>query len=217
MTLTDTISLICRIKLNDEKPKNLFLLKRISIHPKFDHRTVQYDYAVVFIDGIFDFRLSERIAAIALATQNPTLSTVCYLSGWGDVQKDRKIKFRNDLQFARITIDPPEVCTKEFGIHFSPEQVLCAGRTNNENAGCGDSGREGHFIATTELCGIVSFGNEFYDSKSPDVYSSVAYLFDWINTTDGTANGSSKDESLHFVIMSFGLLLISNIILVKQI
>ncbi|XP_037050647.1 trypsin iota-like [Bradysia coprophila] len=203
-------------KLNVEKPIYLFLLKQISIHPKFDHRTVQYDYAVVFINGLFDFRLSERVAAIALATQNPTPGTICYLSGWGDVQEDMKIRIPNDLQFARITIDPPEVCAKEFGIHFSPEQMLCAGRTNNENAGCGDSG--GPLYCKNELCGIVSFGNEFYDSKSPDVYSSVAYVFDWINTTDGTTNCSSKDivKSLHVVIISFFLLLVSNIILLKQ-
>lgn len=129
------------IKLNVTKPEYLYSLKRISIHPKFDRRTVQYDYSLVFIDGIFDFQVSAaRVAPIGLATQNPIPGTVCYVSGWGDVQRENKVTIPNELQFARITVDPAEVCEKLFGNNFSPEQMLCAGRTNNENAGCGDSG-----------------------------------------------------------------------------
>lgn len=125
------------IKLNAKE--YWFSLKKISIHPKFNRRIVQYDCSVIFIDGIFDFQLHKRIAAIPLASQNPEPGTVCYLSGWGNIQKNSEIRFPNELQFARITVDQPEECTKVFE-NFVPLQMLCAGRTNNENAGCGDSG-----------------------------------------------------------------------------
>lgn len=125
--------------LNTKEPQNYYSVKKFSIHPDFDRRTVQYDYALVFINGQFNFQIS-KISMIPLATQDALPGTVCYLSGWGDVDKGRGTKIPNELQFAKITVDPPDVCERIFGNIFSSKHMLCAGQLNKENAGSGDSG-----------------------------------------------------------------------------
>lgn len=201
--------------LNNTELKNYYSVKKFSIHPKFDQRRVQYDYAVVFIKGQFDFK-SPVISMIPLATQDALPGTVCYLSGWGDVDKSRGIKISNELQFAKMTVDPPEVCQILFGNIFSSTHMLCAGQSNKENAGCGDSG--GPFACNNKLNGIVSFGRKYYASKFPDVYSNVVYAFHWIDATndDGTTNGSRKHTVGSFYFVTFTVLSITQNMLSKQ-
>ncbi len=189
-------------KLNS-KDMTYFDVKDLSVHPEFDRSTIQYDYAVMFIEGNFDFR-SKRISMIPLATQNPTPGTVCYLSGWGDVEISIETSIPNELQFARITIDPPEACTKIYEHFFSTTHMLCAGRSNKENAGCGDSG--GPLCCNNKLNGIVSFGRELYDSNLPDVYSSVVYAFDWINNTTSGLKTHTTVNCVYTVTMFIALL-----------
>lgn len=184
--------------LSNTDPLNYYSVKKISIHPKYDAQTIQYDYAIVFIDGHFDFKLI-NIQKIDLAIQNPRPGAVCYLSGWGDVSSGRDIVTPNELQFATITIDPPNVCEKAFGNYFKYSQMVCAGQINKENAGCGDSG--GPLNCNNYLTGVVSFGHEYYDSKSPDVYSSVFYASDWINASDLSGSKINEVRGLTLIMM----------------
>lgn len=176
--------------LNNNEPKNYYLVKTFSIHGKFVRSTVQYDYGVIFIKGQFDFH-SSRISMIPLARQNPLPGTICYVSGWGDINRGDRTKVPNELRFTTITIDRPNECKRLFFSYFIDTHMLCAGKTNQGNAGHGDSG--GPMVCNSLLSGIVSYGTNYDDDPSlPDVYSSVAYEFDWIVTANGTANGSRK-------------------------
>lgn len=181
-----------------------YLVKSVVVHDKFDRETVHYDYALVFIKGTFDFR-SLKISIIPLAQVNPLPGTVCYVSGWGDVDTDtNKVKIPNELQYARITVDPPKVCSAIYGNYFRAEYMLCVGKSNNENAGSGDSG--GPLCCNSKLNGVVSYGKKYYDPKSPDVYSSVAFAFEWINATEYTG-GSSRILKINFILILFAVLL----------
>lgn len=126
--------------LNAKYSQKYYSVQKFSIHPKYNRATVEYDYAVIFINGNFDFE-HEKMSIIALATQDPVPGTVCYLSGWGNVDtRVSKTIIPNELQYATITVDPAQACIDAFAPHFKSKQMLCAGRTNKENAGCGDSG-----------------------------------------------------------------------------
>lgn len=124
--------------LDTEEPNSYYSVRTFSIHPKFHRATIQYDYAVVFSKTKFDFR-NKTISTIPLATEDPSPGTVCYVSGWGDVDKSNGKPSPNELQYATVTVDPPEVCNKQFD-GFLSAHMLCAGMTNIGNAGRGDSG-----------------------------------------------------------------------------
>lgn len=125
--------------LDTTELNSYYSVRTFSIHPKFHRATTQYDYAVVFIKRKFDFRY-KTISTIPLATEDPRPGTVCYVSGWGDVAKSEGKRPPNELQYATITVDPPEVCSKLFDEFFSSAYMLCAGMANIGNAGSGDSG-----------------------------------------------------------------------------
>lgn len=125
--------------LNDTDPKNYFSVMKYALHPKYDRPSIQYDYAVVFINGNFDFN-SKTISTIPLATEDPLPGTVCYISGWGDIYTGSAQVIPNELQYGTVTVDLPEVCKETFKKDFAPKHMICAGRSNKENAGTGDSG-----------------------------------------------------------------------------
>lgn len=184
--------------LDNPNPLNYYSVKHIAIHPKFDRLTVRYDYAIIFIKKKFNFNAT-NISKLPLAVHDPLPGTVCYLSGWGDVDTNDNVKrTANALQYAKITIDPASVC-KEFFPNIFKEDMICAGKTNAENAGAGDSG--GGLVCNSNLTGIVSFGATYYDSSLSEVYSSVFYASDWIMKTSGSC-GSNKS-----VLKIIGLLM----------
>lgn len=198
-------------KLNVKQPKYFYSVKGVAIHPKFDLSNVHYDYAIVFINGHFDFQ-STKLSIIPLATENPRPGTVCYLSGWGDVEKGAGTSIPNDLQFARIVVDPPTICGTIYGQYFLPVYMLCAGQSNRENAGCGDSG--GPLCCNNELSGIVSFGRNYDDPRFPDVYSSVAFAFQWVNSTEETANGSMpRATAFNYSVMMLNSVFLTHVLL----
>lgn len=49
------------------------------------------------------------------------------------------------------------------------------------------------FVCNSKLNGIVSFGRKYDNSKYPDVYSSVAFAYEWINTTNGSTKQTVGD------------------------
>lgn len=64
-------------------------------------------------------------------------------------------------------------------------------------------------MCNSKLSGVVSFGREYEVPTYPDVYSSVAYAVDWINTTDGT-NGSEKQKVVDiYSVTAFTVLFIA--------
>lgn len=189
--------------LNNGDPVNRFYVKQISKHPKYNPATVQNDYAIVFIKSKFNFK-SKNILTVPLAIKEPVPGTVCYLSGWGNVDKGQNTKIPNELQFATITIDESRVCETMFYGVFMVGQMLCAGERNDANAGVGDSG--GPIVCNSYLAGVVSFGGRIYNSHLPDVYSSVSYVFDWINSTDPT-NGSKKHKVVDWALIEVLLII----------
>lgn len=137
---TSSLRILCGTNyLDNTDPENFFSVNRFAIHPKYDRFDIQYDYAVVFIDGNFDLT-SDRISVIPMATEDPMPGTVCYLSGWGDVDTTREKQISNKLQFGKITVDPAAVCKRTFPHEFVSTRMICAGQSNRENAGAGDSG-----------------------------------------------------------------------------
>lgn len=170
--------------LNTNNAKNYYSVKHISIHPKYNQKTVQYDYAIVFTKRKFDFNCT-HISMIPLAIKNPSPGEVCYLSGWGDIDTSTVIRAPNELQYAQIMIDESQKCETIFGDIFLSAQMLCVGQRNKENAGCGDSG--GPLVCNNYLCGVVSYGMQDYNPKFPDVYGSVFHVSEWITQTNGSS------------------------------
>ncbi|XP_061310341.1 suppressor of tumorigenicity 14 protein-like [Pezoporus flaviventris] len=156
-------------------------IKRIVVHPQYDHSTSDYDIALLEMETPVFF--SELVQPICLPSTSRVFvyGTVCYVTGWGAIKENSHLA--KTLQEARVRIINQSVCNKLYDNPIT-SRMLCAGNLNGGVDACqGDSG--GPLACTGKgnrwyLAGIVSWGEGCARRNRPGVYTKVTALYDWI-------------------------------------
>ncbi|XP_053975832.1 trypsin alpha-3-like [Hylaeus volcanicus] len=157
-----------------------YSVKRIIKHPQYNSRTVDYDIALLEINGQFQF--SNNVKAVKLATSEPAAGTLVDVTGWGALQQGGQVS--PQLMKVSVPIVNRKQCQEAYGSSSITERMICAGYTAGGKDSCqGDSG--GPLTHQGTLYGIVSWGYGCAQPKHPGVYSNVANLRSWIKQNSG--------------------------------
>ncbi|XP_067903050.1 ovochymase-2 isoform X3 [Heterodontus francisci] len=183
---------------NLDKEEQTQTVKRIIIHPKFKAAyPVEYDIALLEINGIFTF--GENIYPACLPNEDDTFDTgtICTTAGWGRLSEGGRLP--NTLQEVQLPILDFEACLKVMQSvikRFKGETLMCAGFPDGRKDACqGDSGGplmcRGDGGAWT-VAGVTSWGigcgRSWKDNKrkspnkrgTPGIFAKVKALKSWI-------------------------------------
>merc|ERR1711937_179268 len=163
----------------------------LEVHPEFNSRNLQNDWAVLFTSE--EFVLSSHIDTVCLPTLEEDFSgTTCFATGWG---KD-KFGSAGEYQVVLKEIDLPVVdnyqCEdrlrqtrlgEKYKLHDS---FLCAGGINGKDTCKGDGGSplvcpSKYDPNTYVQAGIVAWGIGCGEQGTPGVYASVSKSLCWID------------------------------------
>merc|ERR1712236_57387 len=166
-------------------------VQTLNVHPEFDGRNLQNDFAVLFTSE--DFVLSSHIDTTCLPQADELFDeTTCFATGWG---KDR-FGSLGEYQVVLKEIDLPVVSNYEcqdrlrstrlgqkYKLHDS---FLCAGGINGKDTCKGDGGSplvcpSKYDPNTYVQAGIVAWGVGCGEDGTPGVYASVSKAACWID------------------------------------
>ena len=166
-------------------------VQALNIHPEFDGRNLQNDFAVLFTSE--DFVLSSHIDTVCLPQADELFDgTTCFATGWG------KDKFGSAGQYQVVLkeIDLPVVSNYEcqdklrstrlgqkYKLHDS---FICAGGVNGKDTCKGDGGSplvcpSKYDPDTYVQAGMVAWGIGCGEDGTPGVYASVSKALCWID------------------------------------
>merc|ERR1739844_300738 len=166
-------------------------VQTLNIHPEFNGRNLQNDFAVLFTSE--DFVLSSHIDTTCLPQADELFDgTTCFATGWG---KDR-FGSAGEYQVVLKEIDLPVVSNYEcqsrlrstrlgqkYKLHDS---FLCAGGINGKDTCKGDGGSplvcpSKYDPNTYVQAGMVAWGIGCGEDGTPGVYASVSKALCWID------------------------------------
>jgi len=166
-------------------------VQALNIHPEFDGRNLQNDFAVLFTSE--DFVLASHIDTVCLPQADELFDgTTCFATGWG------KDKFGSAGQYQVVLkeIDLPVVNNYEcqdklrqtrlgqkYKLHDS---FICAGGVNGKDTCKGDGGSplvcpSKYDPDTYVQAGMVAWGIGCGEDGTPGVYASVSKALCWID------------------------------------
>uniref|UniRef100_A0A182MXU4 Peptidase S1 domain-containing protein n=1 Tax=Anopheles dirus TaxID=7168 RepID=A0A182MXU4_9DIPT len=125
----------------------LFNLTSLALHPKWDPDTVDFDVALLTIDG--SFAGLQDVEKIALQDEVVPAGVACDGVGWG-YNNRKKTKNPDTLQYLQLHILDEQEC--------EDDRIICAQSPKGSDLCEGDSG--GPFVCHKKLTGITSFGDE---------------------------------------------------------
>jgi len=164
--------------------------KRVIIHPKYNHMTLENDLALIELDA--DVEYERHIQPICLPEKDKDfVGSEAYVSGWGVLSyQDRNIP--EVLQIVKVPIVSNEECEQMYrkAKHnfVARKTIVCAGYAIGGKDSCeGDSGgplavRDGPEGRWT-LVGIVSNGIKCAEPNLPGIYTRISAYNDWIIKT----------------------------------
>jgi len=166
-------------------------INALEIHPEFEPRNLQNDFAVLFTSQ--EFELSDHIDTACLPEAGETFAgTTCFATGWG---KD-KFGAAGEYQVVLKEIDLPVVdhdtCqdslrqTRLGGKFKLHESFVCAGGVNGKDTCKGDGGSplvcpSKYDPYTYVQAGIVAWGIGCGEDGTPGVYADVSQATCWID------------------------------------
>ncbi|XP_071867005.1 trypsin-1-like [Bombus fervidus] len=156
-------------------------IKNIIRHPKYDSRTIDFDVALLQINGTIEF--GTNVQPIEPANTEPWYDKMMNVTGWGTLKEGGS----TSAQLMRVSV--PIVSKSECADAYRymngiTDRMICAGYTSGGKDACqGDSG--GPLTADGILYGLVSWGYGCAKPKYPGVYTNVANLRSWIKTHSG--------------------------------
>ncbi|KAK9307031.1 hypothetical protein QLX08_002483 [Tetragonisca angustula] len=158
-----------------------YRVKRIIRHPSYNSRTIDFDVALLEIDGTISFGPSVR--AISLASRELSANTLVNVTGWGALREGGSVS--PNLMGVSVPIVSKSTCAQVYqSMNTITDRMICAGYTAGGKDSCqGDSG--GPLTSSGVLYGIVSWGRGCAQPKYPGVYSNVANLRSWIKANSG--------------------------------
>ncbi len=153
-------------------------VSEIFVHPGYDERTFDNDFAILKLRN----EISNEFSPIALPSVDTTYTTEDDFTVLGFGRMSNDISFSSILQETNVGYVPTDQCRNIPGFRETvKDSMLCAGGGNTDSC-TGDSG--GPLIKKTrqgpELVGIVSWGYGCATIGMPGVYGRVQSALAWI-------------------------------------
>lgn len=201
-------------------------VKQRVIHPHYNWKTFEYDFAIVVLDRPIQHAINETTHLITLNQNNsyppPTTNneTSAQILGWGTTGHNY---YPTHLQMANVTVIPNEICSMANDTNSGRsydgliyESMICTDSDEGKDSCQGDSGgpviipqqqQQRHddsdvnedVVVTDVQIGVISWG--FGCAKFPGVDGRVSMAYDWIQRIacglSSDTSGSSLCEDYH--------------------
>ncbi|XP_033349426.1 trypsin-2-like [Bombus vosnesenskii] len=156
-------------------------IKNIIRHPRYNARTIDFDVALLEINGTVEF--GTNVQPIKPANTELLPNKMVNVTGWGALTEGGSTSAR--LMRVSVPIVSKSECADAYRyMNKITDRMICAGYTSGGKDACqGDSG--GPLTADGFLYGLVSWGYGCAKPKYPGVYTNVANLRSWIKTHSG--------------------------------
>ncbi len=167
-------------KQNDLSKAESFDVKRIIRHPQYNSSALDYDFALVELDGNSAMTpVSLNTTEINIPDREGDLNVTA--AGWG-VLKESGYQISNTLQKVEVPLITTKSCLQAYPNKIT-DRMICAGLTGGGKDSCqGDSG--GPLVLRgadgDTLVGVVSWGIGCARPNKFGVYSKVNAVIDWI-------------------------------------
>ncbi|NXP46656.1 OVCH2 protein, partial [Heliornis fulica] len=183
-------------------------------HPNFDpRRPMNYDIALLKLDGAFNFSSSVLPACLPDPGEKFEAGYVCTACGWGRLNENGVLP--QVLYEVNLPILNSKECSRALSTLKKPIQgdtIMCAGFPDGGKDACqGDSGgpllcRRKHGAWT--LAGVVSWGmgcargwisnerKKHYERGSPGIFTDLTVVLSWIQENMSAAFCSIQDGKL---------------------
>merc|ERR1712061_91768 len=166
-------------------------VEALAIHPEFDGRNLQNDFAVLFTNG--EFVLDQHIDTACLPAADEIFDgTTCFATGWGKDQFGASGQYQVVLKEIDLPVVNHGVCQdklratrlgQKYKLHDS---FLCAGGVPGKDTCKGDGGSP--LVCPSKYdpniyvqAGIVAWGIGCGESGTPGVYADVSKATCWID------------------------------------
>jgi secreted trypsin-like serine protease len=165
------------------------MIKRHVIHPDFFADDFDFDVCLLFFQESVDY--DENTGSVCLTEQDEPLPQVgepVFIAGWGLVEESGTISL--NLREAAVPIVDYALCNAEdaYDGNVAEDSQFCAGHSNGGADSCqGDSGGPVVQLSTdgksVSLIGIISWGKGCGLAGFPGVYTKLATVRSWIDST----------------------------------
>merc|ERR1712029_1092764 len=184
-------------------------VKNFVIHPEFDGRNLQNDFAVLFTSE--DFVLDQHIDTACLPDPNELFDgTTCFATGWGKDQFGAAGQYQVVLKEIDLPVVSHGECQdklrstrlgQKFKLHDS---FLCAGGIPGKDTCKGDGGSplvcpSKYDPNTYVQAGIVAWGIGCGEQGTPGVYADVSKATCWIDQAITCHYGASTGNYNSFM------------------
>ncbi|XP_067633518.1 trypsin alpha-4-like [Eurosta solidaginis] len=150
-----------------------------KIHRRYNPLNMKNDIGIIRLATPLTFK--SNIKPIPLATITPEDGTDAVTSGWG-TKESGSSTLPTQLNAVPLKIVSLDKCTSDvFGYGTAVRDTMICSYTVDKDACQGDSG--GPLVSGGELVGVVSWGYGCAFRNLPGVYSDVAALREWIEST----------------------------------
>merc|ERR1712115_382270 len=166
-------------------------VQNMAIHPEFDGRNLQNDFAVLFTNG--EFILDQHIDTACLPAADEIFDgTTCFATGWGKDQFGAAGQYQVVLKEIDLPVVNHGVCqdklrTTRLGQKYKlHDSFLCAGGIPGKDTCKGDGGSplvcpSKYDPNTYVQAGIVAWGIGCGETGTPGVYAGVSRAVCWID------------------------------------
>jgi len=184
-------------------------VQNLAIHPEFDGRNLQNDFAVLFTNG--DFILDQHIDTACLPAADEIFDgTTCFATGWGKDQFGAAGQYQVVLKEIDLPVVNHGVCqdklrTTRLGQKYKlHDSFLCAGGVPGKDTCKGDGGSplvcpSKYDPNTFVQAGIVAWGIGCGESGTPGVYADVSKATCWIDQAITCHYGASTGNYNSFM------------------
>merc|ERR1719410_900207 len=163
----------------------------LAIHPEFNSRNLQNDFAVLFTTE--EFVLDQHIDTACLPEPGEVFDdTSCFATGWGKDEFGAKGKYQVVLKEIELPVVNKDTCeatlrNTRLGQKFQlDDSFLCAGGVSGRDTCKGDGGSplvcpSKQDPSTYVQAGIVAWGIGCGEDATPGVYADVSTAVCWLD------------------------------------
>ncbi|NXW31169.1 OVCH2 protein, partial [Phaetusa simplex] len=200
-----------RIRENGEQT---LPVKYVIKHPNFDpRRPMDYDIALVKLDGAFNFSSSVLPACLPDPGEKFEAGYICTACGWGRLNENGVLP--QVLHEVNLPILNSKECSRALSTLKKPirgDTIMCAGFPDGGKDACqGDSG--GPLLCRSKrgawtLAGVISWGmgcargwisnekKKHHNRGSPGIFTDLSAVLSWVQENMGAAFCSIQDGKL---------------------
>lgn len=172
-----------------------FTILQEKKHPKYDERTIDYDFMMIHFDGMSTkdpIEIDDGTDKTVSLAEGVDVTVV----GWGTTSSGGQVS--NRLREVEVDLIRNSKCNRLYEDNDVTENMLCA-RSQGKDSCQGDSGGPLVHIATGKQIGVVSWGLGCAEFQYPGVYAKIRSEYQWIkNFINSKAPACDDDPSWKF-------------------